>query len=180
MQGAQFGSVGRLRRVEHATGTAAATALVLAVSSPGLAAGPARPAANATVPTVMEIGQGRDGLVAYVARGYAPASATVASLGGIANGDFSFRIGGSCVESSHVSLVPTGISANTTAWSYALNGASVALVEDAPPGSCRYTARVSYALSVTGAVMINQVEYTVYLKGRPVPAGATGGLAVIP
>jgi hypothetical protein len=79
-----------------------------------------------------------------------------------------------------VSVVPTGISADTTAWAYALNGASIALVEDAPQGSCRYTARVTYTLALTGAVTVSQVEYTVYLRSRPGSGAAGGGLAVIP
>jgi hypothetical protein len=158
----------------------AVAVLVVPLNGAGAASPPRPPAPAPITPTLIEIGQGRDGLVTYVARGYAPASAGVASIGGTASGDFSFRVGGSCVESSDVSLVPAGVSANTTAWSYALNGASVALVEDAPQGSCKYTARVTYTLSVTGAVTINQMEYTVYLKGRPAAGAASGGLAVIP
>jgi hypothetical protein len=161
---------------------AGAVLLTIGLASGGAAApGPPRPAAPAiTAPTLVEVGLARDGLVTYVARGYAPASVSMAFLGGEATGNFSFRVGGQCVESSEVSVVPTGISADTTAWSYALSGASVALVEDAPQGSCRYTARVTYTLSLTGAVTISQVEYTVYLRGRPATGSTGGGLAVIP
>jgi hypothetical protein len=143
---------------------------------------PAQTPSRATpfvVPVLMEIGQGRDGGVAYIAQGYAPANATVTSLGGAANGDLSFRVGGYCLDSPVVTLAPTGVSGSTTAWSYALSSVSAALVEDAPKGSCKYTVRVSYEISLTGAVTISQMEYTVYLRGHGAPA-AGGGLSTMP
>jgi hypothetical protein len=84
-----------------------------------------------------------------------------------------------CLDGSEAGLVPTGVAGNTTAWSYYLSAVSVTLTEDAPRGSCKYTVRVSYALSLTGAVTISQMEYSVYLRGRAA-AGAGGSLAVIP
>jgi hypothetical protein len=131
-------------------------------------------------PVIVEVGQGRDGGLTYVAHGYAGAAVTIPSLAGLVGGDVSFRVGGYCLDSAQASLVPTGVSGNTTAWSYNLTAVAATLVEDAPKGSCNYTVRLSYTLSLTGAVSINQMEYTVYLRGHGPPAApATGGLTAI-
>jgi hypothetical protein len=140
----------------------------------------AGPASAAIEPRLMEIGQGADGTVIYLAHGYAAASASIPSLGGMAGGDFSFKVGGLCLNRSQAVLVPTGVSGSTTAWSYHLTGVKVDLTEEAPSGSCNYTVHVTYQLSITGAVTISQMEYTVYLAGHGTatePAG--GGLSVI-
>ena len=71
--------------------------------------------------------------------------------------------------------MPTGISGNTTAWSYNLTAVGVALAEDAPKGSCNYTVRLTFTLSLTGALSINQMEFTVYLRGHGPAAGSAGG-----
>ena len=173
----------RVRATLRLAALAIPVVLALVLALPMLEAAKAsspRPAGGAIGPTLLEIGQTQDGLVTTIAHGYAPASATISSLAGEASGDFSFRVGGYCLASAEVSLVPTGVSGNTTVWSYQLSGVTVALVEDAPSGSCKYTARVTYALSVTGAVTINQMEYTVYFRGRVAPGGAGRGLTLIP
>src|ERR1051325_11017970 len=128
-----------------------------------------------TAPSIIEIGQARDGTLTYLAHGYAAAAVTIRSLADQVGGDFSFRVGGYCLDTAEAGLVPTGISGNTTAWSYNFTAIAVALVEDAPKGSCNYTVRLSYTLSLTGAVSINQMEYTVYLRGHAAPGGGSGG-----
>lgn len=154
----------------------AVLALALAMTGVARAAGPSGAVIG---PTLAEIGQNCDGSLTYIAHGYAAASASATSLGGLATGDFSFRVGGYCLDSAQVALIPAGISGNTTVWSYYLNAASVALVADAAPASCTYTVRVSYGLSLTGAVTISQMEYTVYLRGHAAPDAAGGGLTVV-
>jgi hypothetical protein len=137
-----------------------------------------------TAPTVgrtslVEVGKNRDGGTVYIARGYASTNAGVVSLGGAAGGDFSFRVGGYCLAASEASVVPTGISASTTAWSYNVTQIKVDLVKDPASQACNYTVRVSFALSITGALTISQVEYTVYLWGSGGVADP-GVLKVIP
>jgi hypothetical protein len=136
---------------------------------------------GAVVPlSIAEIGQRSDGGRTYLAHGYAQAGIGTASLGGMASGDISFRLGGYCLDGSEVSLTPTGVSGNTIAWSYYVTGINVALVEDAPKGTCNYTVRVSYSLSITGAVTITQMEYSLYLRGHAKPGAPDSALLVIP
>ena len=134
--------------------------------------------AGTTGPAVIELGQSHEGGLTYLVHGYVAAGGALNSLAGLVGGDFSFRVGGYCVDTPEASLVPTGVSGNTTAWSYNLTAITVSLVEDAPKGSCNYTVKVSYTLSLTGAVSINQMEYAVYLRGRTAPP-ATAGLTAI-
>jgi hypothetical protein len=151
----------------------------LAFGAHGLAHAQSFGPAGAIGPTIVELGQSRDGGATYVAHGYAPAAAAIVSLAGLVSGEFSFRVGGYCLDGSDASLVPTGVSGNTTAWAYNLTTVSVSLVEDAPKGSCNYTVRLTYTLSLTGAVSINQMAYTVYLRGHGAPAASAGGLTAI-
>jgi hypothetical protein len=153
----------------------------LALALHGVAqAGPARSNGLAIAPTLLEIGRGQDGVITTVAHGYAAANASAAALAATAGGDLAFRVGGLCLEGSEAGLVPTGVGGNTTAWSYSVSAVSVTLSEDAPKGSCKYSVRVSYAISLTGAVTISQMEYTVYLRGRAAAGAVGGGLAIIP
>src|SRR4051812_9404148 len=94
-------------------------------ASPSPAA-PPRATTALFAPTVTEIGQSRDGSVTYLAHGYASASAGSASLGGMASGDISFRVGGFCLDSAQVGMEPTGVSGNTTSWSYYLAAVNAA------------------------------------------------------
>jgi len=140
-------------------------------AAPGTAPLRGPPVTPVQPPAIAEIGQSADGAVTYLATGYAPSSAGAASLGGTAYGEFNIRFGGFCLDSALATLTPSGVSANSTAWSYDVTAVSVALVEDAPKGSCKYTVRVNYAVSLTGAVTLNQVQYTLFLKGHAVTAG---------
>jgi hypothetical protein len=158
-----------------------AALLVASFLTPAVAAAPAPPppAGVAVRPALIEIGQARDGAVTYVARGSAAANVGMSALGGEATGNFTFRVGGHCLEGAAVSVIPTGVAADTTAWSFHLESAMIALVEDAPAGSCRYTARVTYTFSVTGAITVSQVDYTVLLRGRAGEGSAAARLGVI-
>ena|SRR5437868_3947686 len=165
-----------LRRGRRVLQTAAALATcAAALGGNSLATAQSFGPAGAIGPAIVEIGQGRDGGLTYIAHGYAPATLTMSSLAGLVTGDFSFRVGGYCLDAAEASIVPTGISGNTTAWSYNLTAVGVALAEDAPKGSCNYTVRLTFTLSLTGAVSINQMEFTVYLRGPGPAAGSAGG-----
>lgn len=138
------------------------------------------PSGTAIAPTVLEIARSADGIITYVAHGYAPANATAAALAANATGDAVFRVGGMCVEDGEGGVVPSGVAGNTSIWSYTMTAVGITIVEDNPKGSCKYTVRVSYAVSLTGAVTVNQMEYTVFLRARPAAGAAPGKLTAIP
>ncbi len=164
--------------VRQAAGAVPAILVALVVEAQ--AAGPSRFPGTSIGPSLVEIGRSVDGVVTYVAHGYAAANATSVGLAATANGDLRFRAGGLCLDTAEGGITPAGVTGNTTAWSYYVNAVGVTLAEDEPKGGCKYTVRVTYALSLTGAVTINQMEYTVFLKGRTAAGAPAGPLTIIP
>jgi hypothetical protein len=155
---------------------------------------PAQPAASIGA-KLIEVGRSAEGEATYLAQGYAEATlkaadttkadtsppgagrgagtATVETTGSIANavGEFSLRLRDLCLTAADAQVIPLAAKADAAPRGDAANaaffvtGVNVDLVSQQAE-TCTFSVKVTYGIRLPADHRLDQVAYTVFLKGK--------------